>query len=323
MLRRRKFTTVFFAVISAAALLFPSGRLNAGEELQSGFINTINIARLCEGLQPLLENETLNTVAGMFAADMAQGSFLSHRSPTYGSVFAYLKGTGFRYSCAGISIVCGRSAAAAAEALIQKDSKILAGRYGRIGIGAAPSGESRIFVALYTGDPAGPTAGLPAPEPEPLPFQTRPPNAGSPGNGPLPADLAAKATVELDAGERAMLEMVNRQRVKAGLGVLCHDPALTRLARTKGQDMVKLHYFSHDSPTYGSPFDMMRTAGISFRTAGENLAGAPSPERAFNALMNSPAHRANILNSSFTGMGIGVIEGGSYGKVFVQLFTGR
>ena len=98
---------------------------------------------------------------------------------------------------------------------------------------------------------------------------------------------------------------------------------LTRLARLKSQDMINLNYFAHQSPTYGSPFDMMKAAGVTYRYAGENLAGAPTVEQAHTGLMNSPGHRANILNPNFTHIGIGAITGGRYGMMFTQMFVGR
>jgi len=98
--------------------------------------------------------------------------------------------------------------------------------------------------------------------------------------------------------------------------------SLVNLARLKAQDMIDKKYFSHTSPTYGSAFDMMKAAGISYSYAGENLAGAPSVEGAQTGLMNSAGHRANILNPNYSRIGIGVIDGGPYGKMFVQMFVG-
>jgi len=120
-----------------------------------------------------------------------------------------------------------------------------------------------------------------------------------------------------------MLELLNRERVSLGLRPLQADLELTRLARLKSQDMINLNYFAHQSPTYGSPFEMMRAAGVTFRLAGENLAGSATVTRAHTALMNSPGHRANILNPGFTHIGIGAISGGRFGMMFTQLFVGR
>jgi uncharacterized YkwD family protein len=120
-----------------------------------------------------------------------------------------------------------------------------------------------------------------------------------------------------------MLSQVNQERARQGLAPLVADTKLTQLARQKSQDMVNKNYFSHTSPTYGSPFDMMKAAGVRYRTAGENIACAPSTTRAHTALMNSPGHRANILNPAFTHVGIGIVKGGSCGMMFTQMFIGQ
>lgn len=127
----------------------------------------------------------------------------------------------------------------------------------------------------------------------------------------------------LTAAEQQMLDLVNAERTKNGLQPLQADMELTKLARMKSQDMINRGYFDHNSPTYGSPFDMMKQYGVTYKTAGENLAGNRSVQAAHTALMNSAGHRANILNSSFTHIGIGIVEGGSYGMMFTQMFVGR
>lgn len=120
-----------------------------------------------------------------------------------------------------------------------------------------------------------------------------------------------------------MVGLVNAERAKVGLPALTVDPALTRLARMKSADMVARDYFGHISPAYGSPFDMLRANGITYRAAGENLAAATNLALAFDGLMRSPGHRANILRAEFTHIGIGVVPGGPYGITFTQLFIGR
>lgn len=120
-----------------------------------------------------------------------------------------------------------------------------------------------------------------------------------------------------------MVDLVNRERVKAGLATLAVDPALTYSARLKSKDMVDLNYFSHDSPTYGSPFDMMKAFGISYRTAGENIACNSAAAKAHTSLMNSSGHRENILKPGYTHIGIGIVDGGPCGKMFTQQFVGK
>ena len=122
------------------------------------------------------------------------------------------------------------------------------------------------------------------------------------------------------AYENEVVRLVNVERNKQGLKSLDSDWQLSRVARYKSQDMRDNGYFSHTSPTYGSPFEMMKSFGISYRTAGENIAkGQKTPAAVVNAWMNSSGHRANILNSSFTKIGVGYVANGNY---WTQMFTG-
>ena len=121
--------------------------------------------------------------------------------------------------------------------------------------------------------------------------------------------------------EEAMLALVNHERTSQGLDPLEMDAELRLLARAHADDMFKRGYFSHDTPEGKNPFDRMRAANIVFGLAGENLAIAPTLDIAHEGLMNSPGHRANILNPGFHKIGIGVLDGGIYGKMFVQEFT--
>lgn len=108
-----------------------------------------------------------------------------------------------------------------------------------------------------------------------------------------------------------------------GLSTLKVDMEVQRVARIKAQDMVNNNYFSHTSPTYGSPFDMLKSFGVSYKSAGENIAGNSNNSAAVTAWMNSPGHRANILNGSYNYTGVGVINGSKYGKIYVQMFLGK
>jgi uncharacterized protein YkwD len=120
--------------------------------------------------------------------------------------------------------------------------------------------------------------------------------------------------------EIKMLEMVNKERAKQGLPALKADPEMTRVARAHSKDMFVKGYFAHNSPEGKTPFDRMRTAGVHFSTAGENLALAQTLEIAHTNLMNSPGHRANILHPSFGRLGIGILDGGFYGLMVSQEF---
>lgn len=123
--------------------------------------------------------------------------------------------------------------------------------------------------------------------------------------------------------EKEVFDLINNQRTQNGLSALKLDTETLRVARIKAQDMVENNYFSHNSPTYGSPFQMLNSFKISYKTAGENIAGNSSNSSAITAWMNSSGHRANILNSSFNYTGIGVVKSSKYGKVYVQMFLGK
>lgn len=119
-----------------------------------------------------------------------------------------------------------------------------------------------------------------------------------------------------------VLELVNQERAKAGAKPLSLDAKLNEVAAAKSKDMAEHNYFSHDSPTYGSPFQMMHSFGVDYRSAGENIAaGQKTPEEVMESWMNSSGHRANILNASYTKLGVGYYEGGSYGTYWTQEFT--
>jgi uncharacterized YkwD family protein len=130
-----------------------------------------------------------------------------------------------------------------------------------------------------------------------------------------------QATEGLSAFEQQVVELTNQEREKAGLSPLKADVELSKVARAKSQDMADNGYFDHNSPTYGSPFDMMKSFGISYQTAGENIAqGQKTPEEVVQAWMNSQGHRENILNPDYTNIGVGYVENGNY---WTQQFIGK
>lgn len=141
---------------------------------------------------------------------------------------------------------------------------------------------------------------------------------------PQPAPRVNTPSDSLSAFERKVVELVNQERAQRGLAPLEVDAELSKVARVKSEDMRDKGYFSHESPTYGSPFDMMRKFGIQFRAAGENIAaGYPTPEAAVKGWMNSSGHRANILSSEFTHIGVGYAKGGAYGHYWTQQFISK
>ncbi|WP_270181495.1 CAP domain-containing protein [Alkalihalobacillus sp. CinArs1] len=126
---------------------------------------------------------------------------------------------------------------------------------------------------------------------------------------------------ELSQFEQEVVELTNAERQKAGLPALEVDTELSKVAQAKSEDMKANNYFAHNSPTYGSPFDMMDQFGVEYRTAGENIAkGQQTPEEVVNAWMNSEGHRKNIMNESFTHIGVGYVE---EGNIWTQQFIGK
>ncbi|MFE4239956.1 CAP domain-containing protein [Peribacillus butanolivorans] len=134
-------------------------------------------------------------------------------------------------------------------------------------------------------------------------------------------DEKTETSSELSAFEQQVVKLTNAERAKQGLAALKIDTELSKVARLKSQDMKDKNYFDHNSPTYGSPFDMMKKFGISYTSAGENIAqGQKTPEEVVEAWMNSQGHRENIMNSSFTHIGVGYVESGNY---WTQQFIGK
>ncbi|MCD2524856.1 hypothetical protein CHCC15325_0932 [Bacillus licheniformis] len=131
----------------------------------------------------------------------------------------------------------------------------------------------------------------------------------------------APASSSVSAYEKEVVELTNAERKKQGLKPLTLDEKLSKVARTKSQDMKDNNYFDHNSPTYGSPFDMMKKFGITYRTAGENIAkGQKTPQEVVKAWMNSEGHRKNIMNPNFTHIGVGYVKDGNY---WTQQFIGK
>lgn len=148
-------------------------------------------------------------------------------------------------------------------------------------------------------------------------------NSGTGGSSSSGNTSSSTETSNMNSDEEEVFDLINKQRTNNGLAALKNDSEVQRVARIKAQDMVDNNYFSHTSPTYGSPFDMLKSFKISYKTAGENIAGNSSNSSAVTAWMNSSGHKANILNSNFNYTGIGVVSSPKYGKMYVQLFIGK
>ncbi|WP_088090306.1 CAP domain-containing protein [Bacillus sp. OV166] len=153
----------------------------------------------------------------------------------------------------------------------------------------------------------------PAQTATPQPVQQQPVTATPPSSTPT--------TSSLSAYEQKVVDLTNQERAKNGLPALKVDVTLSKMAHEKSRDMSANGYFSHTSPTYGSPFDMMKKYGITYRYAGENIAmGQRTPEEVVKAWMNSEGHRKNILSPNYNYIGVGYVSQGNY---WTQEFIGK
>ncbi|SOC43882.1 CAP domain-containing protein [Ureibacillus acetophenoni] len=166
----------------------------------------------------------------------------------------------------------------------------------------------------------------PAKKPAAPAKQTAAPVTKAPTNNqqveaPVKQTPATNANQSVSEFEKQVVDLTNAERQKAGLKPLQIHTQLMNVAEAKSADMAKNNYFSHNSPTYGSPFDQIKAAGISYRAAGENIAqGQRTPAQVVQAWMDSPGHRANILNANFTHIGVGYVADGNYWtQQFIQL----
>jgi uncharacterized YkwD family protein len=147
------------------------------------------------------------------------------------------------------------------------------------------------------------------------------PVASSKPAAPTSGAVTTPVTSALGTYEQQVVDLVNKERAAAGLSALKVNMTLAKVAETKAADLRDKNYFSHTSPTYGSPFDMMKQFGISYTAAGENIAkGQKTPAEVMNGWMNSPGHKANILNSKYTEIGVGYVTDGSGTGYWVQEF---
>ena len=244
-----------------------------------------NIEREKQGLKPLKLDEKLAEVAREKSLDMTSNSYFSHDSPTYGSPFDMMSQFGITYYSAGENIAKGQTTP---QEVVQAwmDSEghkdnILHSDFTHIGIGFSENG---FYWTQH--------------------FIKRLEN-----------------TVNQEEFEKQVVDLTNKERAKHGLAPLSVDTQLAKSARTKSLDMAELDYFDHTSPTYGTPFDMMDQFGVTYDTAGENIArGQFTPEEVVQAWMNSEGHRENILNANYTHIGVGFVK---EDIVWTQQFIGR
>ena len=161
----------------------------------------------------------------------------------------------------------------------------------------------------------------PAPVPTPAPAPAPVPNP-VPTPTPVPPVVETPAVSGLSSIELEVVRLVNIERQKGGLQPFTASSELSNVARKKSEDMALKNYFSHTSPTYGSPFEMMKSFGIKYNTAGENIAkGQLSAQSVVTAWMRSEGHRANIMNPSFKAIGVGHYQSGNGTNFWTQMFT--
>ena len=131
------------------------------------------------------------------------------------------------------------------------------------------------------------------------------------------------SNINLTTDESNLLSIINAEREKNNLPNLQIDEELQNVAKLKANDLVQNNYFSHISPTYGTPFDMLKSHNISYKTASENIAGNSDIKSAFDAWISSDSHKENILSNDYNYTGIAVVDSIAYGKVIVELFIGK
>ncbi|WP_044340382.1 CAP domain-containing protein [Rossellomorea aquimaris] len=183
-----------------------------------------------------------------------------------------------------------------------------------------PNGDLREFTHLDPGEenaPGNDEAGQPnQPAQEPNTGQPEPPTEQQPKQDAQTSDASGFV--------KQVVDLTNQERKKNGLNALKMDGELGNVAEMKSEDMKENDYFSHTSPTYGSPFEMMENFGVDYSTAAENIAvGQKTPESVVNAWMNSPGHRKNILNKQVTHIGVGTAKDPSQGIYWTQMFIAK
>jgi len=131
-----------------------------------------------------------------------------------------------------------------------------------------------------------------------------------------PSDSNDNRSLELE-----VIRLVNKEREKAGITQLIENDKISNVARTKSKDFINNNYFSHNSPIYGSPFDMLDSYGIKYTAAAENIAsGQRNPTEVMYYWMSSSGHRANILNSTLNQIGVGVARDNDGNLYWTQMF---
>jgi uncharacterized YkwD family protein len=169
--------------------------------------------------------------------------------------------------------------------------------------------------------PTKPSTTTPSKPTTPTKPSTTTPNASTPSTPTDSNTNTNTGNAAIGNYEQQVVDLVNKERAAAGLSALKVNTKLASVAEKKAEDLRDKNYFSHTSPTYGSPFDMMKQFGVTYTAAGENIAkGQKTPSAVMNGWMNSEGHRANIMNSSYTEIGVGYVTDSNGNTYWVQMF---
>ena len=322
---RLKQTYVFLATLFLLSVMVPlfgaqPALAAAGDDQE--IVTLINAARTKAGLAPLTYDASLSAQA----AKNLDTYLKTGKSPSSTTLLQVAKNGG--YSSLGQAILSGKDATIVAQAQIKNygSQTILNTKYNTIGLVVADTSKGITCLQLLATKPQAQQPSQPTQPTQPTqPQQPQQPQPEQPVQQPEPQPEQPVQENFMNTMQQQVVDLVNVERAKAGLKPLVAKQDLTSVAQLKAQDMYNSRYFSHQSPNYGSPFDMMRKYGISYRAAGENIAmGQRTAAQVVQDWMNSPGHRANILNANYNEIGVGVYQSyNGYGYIWVQEFARR
>lgn len=287
--------------------------------LEQQLVNQINQVRSQKNLSSLQQDYTLTAAAQEQAREIA-----NTYSYNYSKLYQLMNDG--KYQTVRMQILRSSNVVELAKNQMNNaNSPALQGQYNVIGVGIADNKYyGKVAVQIFA--QAKNVSQQPKPEQpkqeQPQPEQPQASPTPEPKPQPKPeTNNTTAGNTQLSAFQNQVAQLVNQERAKAGLQPLVVKMDLTKVAQIKAEDMATNKYFSHTSPTYGSPFDMMKKFGINYTRAGENIAmGYTTPESVMEGWMNSPGHKANILNPNFKEIGIGYAANGNY---WVQMFATR
>ncbi|MDA8235921.1 CAP domain-containing protein [Desulfotomaculum nigrificans] len=304
------FLAAFFVLGILLPFMAPQASLAAAGDDQD-FVTLVNQARSKAGLPVLTYDRELS----IQAANNLDYYLKTGQTPGSAMLIQIAKAGG--YSSIGQTFVSGSDVKTMFDKQLKYygSSSILNTKYNRIGLVITETATGKLCVQLLATKKDVQVQPQPAPAPQPAP---------EPQPQPAPQPVPQPSTF-MSEMQQQVVDLVNQERAKYGLKPLTAKQDLTSVAQLKAQDMYQNRYFDHTSPTYGTPFDMMRKFGISYTAAGENIAmGQKTAAQVVQDWMNSPGHRANILNANYNEIGIGVYNSYTgYGYIWVQMFARR